>query len=393
MAGIARGRLERMTNHIVTPLAELKKRSSSKWRRFAPDVLPMHVAEMDYDIAENIKQLLLEKVSNSDLGYTGPMPEVAEGFVKFAQRLWGWSIDSKQVRLSTDVGVSAVELLRALGKKGDRVVINSPVYHSFFDWVAEVGMEIDDVPLLLSGTSWDLDLVGLEAVFKKGANFYLICNPHNPLGKLFTETELVAIANLAKKYGVIVISDEIHAPLTYSNENFVPYLRVSDSARETGVCITAASKSFNLAGLKASVIVTDSAAMNDKLTKLPAALHWRSGLLGAFAMGEAYSNGQSWLDSAIAANLESRELLLRLLAEHVPAVNTWTPEAGYLAWLDVSGLNLGEDPAGKILKEQRVALVPGKDHGAQYANYLRINFACHPESLERAVKALASYTK
>jgi cystathionine beta-lyase len=380
-----------MTKTIVTPLAELKKRSSSKWRRFTPDVLPMHVAEMDYDIAENIKQLLLEKVSNSDLGYTGPMPEVAEGFVKFAQQLWGWSVDSKQVRLSTDVGVSAVELFRALGEKGDRVVINSPVYHAFFDWVAEVGMEIEDVPLLPSGATWDLDLAGLEAAFNNGASFYLICNPHNPLGKVFTEAELRAIADLAKKYGVMVISDEIHAPLTYLNEKFVPYLRVSDAARETGVCITAASKSFNLAGLKASVIVTDSAAMNDKLSKLPAALHWRSGLLGAFAMGEAFSNGQAWLDSAIAAIQESRELLLRLLAEHVPAVKTWIPEAGYLAWLDVSGLDLGEDPAAKILKEQRVAFVPGTDHGAKYVNFLRINFACHPESLERAVKSLAAY--
>lgn len=380
-----------MTSKIVTPLSELKTRSSSKWRRFAPDVLPMHVAEMDYDIAENIKQLLLDKVSNSDLGYTGPMPEVTEGFVKFAERLWGWKVDAKQVRLSTDVGVSAVELLRALGKKGDRVVINSPVYHSFFDWVAEVGMEIYDVPLQRSESSWELDLDGLENAFKNGAQFYLICNPHNPLGKVFTETELASVAVLAKKYQVTVISDEIHAPLTYSSKNFVPFLRVSEVAQEVGVCITAASKSFNLAGLKASVIVTASATMHEKLAKLPAALHWRSGLLGAFAMGEAFANGQDWLDSAIAAIQESRELLIRLLAEHVPAVRTWIPEAGYLAWLDVSALALGDNPAAKLISEQKVAFVPGPDHGSEYVNFVRINFACHPESLERAVKALAAY--
>ncbi len=380
-----------MANQIVTPFAELRKRSSSKWRRFAPDVLPMHVAEMDYDIAENIKQLLIEKVANSDLGYTGPMPEVTEGFVKFADRLWGWQVDAKQVRLSTDVGVSAVEIFRALGTKGDTVVINSPVYHSFYDWVAEVEMVIHDVPLLPAESTWKLDLAGLEAAFKTGAKFYLICNPHNPLGKIFTQAELIEIADLAKKYQVTVISDEIHAPLTYESEKFVPYLRVSDAARETGVCITAASKSFNLAGLKASVIVSNSANMNEKLSKLPAALHWRSGLLGAFAMGEAFSNGQAWLDSAIAANLESRTLLLRLLAEHLPKVKTWVPEAGYLAWLDVSVLGLGDNPAAKLLSEQRVAFVPGTDHGSDYVDFVRINFACHPESLERAVKALASY--
>lgn len=380
-----------MTKNIVTPLAELKKRSSSKWRRFAPDVLPMHVAEMDYDIDEGIKKLLLEKVSNSDLGYTGPMPEVADGFVKFAERLWDWRPDAKQVRLSTDVGVSAVEIFRALGNKGDSVVINSPVYHSFFDWIAEVQMLVHDVPLVRAETDWQLDLVALENAFKLGPKFYLICNPHNPLGKVYTQAELATIADLAKHYNVTVISDEIHAPLTFVNTDFVPYLKVSQSAKETGICITAASKSFNLAGLKASIIVSDDAQMHERLAKLPAALHWRSGLLGAFAMAEAFSNARSWLDSAISANLESRELLTQLVADQLPKVKMWIPDAGYLAWLDISELNLGDNPAAKILSEQKVAFVPGPDHGEGYKDYLRINFACHPDSLRRAVLALAAY--
>ncbi len=380
-----------MVNPIVTPLSELKKRSSSKWRRFAPDVLPMHVAEMDYDIDEGIKKILLEKVSNSDLGYTGPMPEVADGFVTFAERLWGWRPDAKQVRLSTDVGVSAVEIFRALGNKGDGVVINSPVYHSFFDWIAEVEMLVHDVPLVRAETDWQLDLVALENAFKLGPKFYLICNPHNPLGKVYTQAELASVADLAKHYNVTVISDEIHAPLTYVNTDFVPYLKVSQSAKETGICITAASKSFNLAGLKASIIVTDAAQMHERLAKLPAALHWRSGLLGAFAMAEAFSNAGSWLDSAISANLESRELLSQLVADQLPKVKMWIPDAGYLAWLDISELNLGDNPAAKILSEQKVAFVPGPDHGEDYKDYLRINFACHPDSLGRAVLALAAY--
>ena len=353
----------------------------------------MHVAEMDYDIAENIKSLLLQKVSDSDLGYTGPVPEVAEGFVKFAQERWGWNVDPKQVRLSTDVGVSAVEILRALGSPGDRVVINTPVYSSFFGWIQEVGLEVQDVPLNEGINEWTLDLVGLEAAFASGAKFYLICNPHNPLGKLFTRNELISIADLAKRYNVFVISDEIHAPLTYAGEEFVPYLSVSDAARETGVCITAASKSWNLAGLKASVIVTDSAKVVEKLAKLPAALHWRSGILGAFAMGEAFSNSIAWLDEAIELNRKSRDLFAELMAKRLPAVKHWVPAAGYLAWIDVSSLAIGDNPALKIIEEQKVAFVPGVEHGKQYEQFVRINFACHPESLERAVKALAAYAK
>lgn len=380
-----------MTKSPLADLAALRKRTSSKWRRFSPDVLPMHVAEMDYDIAENIKELLLNKILNSDLGYTGPVPEAIDGFVSFAQKRWGWQVDPKQVRLSTDVGVSAVEILRAVGTPGDKVVINSPVYSSFFDWISEVGFVVADVPLVAAEPQWQLDLIGLESEFANGAKFYLLCHPHNPLGKLFTRAELEAVAVLAKKYNVFVISDEIHAPLTYLDQTFVPYLSVSEAARETGVCITSASKSWNLAGLKSSVIVTASSEVVNTLHKLPVALHWRSGILGAFAAGEAFGNSTDWLDEVIELNRKSRELLGQLLAKHVPSVKYWVPESGYLAWLDVSALNLGESPALKLLEEQKVSFVPGIDLGKEYGQYIRINFACHPQSLERAIGALAAY--
>lgn len=380
-----------MTDSPLTPLAQLKNRHSSKWRRFAPDVLPMHVAEMDYDIAPGIRALLAEMVANSDLGYTGPMPEVAAGFVAFAQQRWGWTVDATQVRLSTDVGVSAVSIMRALGAAGDRVVINSPVYSEFYGWVKEVGFEVQDVPLVVEEPQWRLDLDALEAAFKTGPKFYLLCHPHNPLGKVFTETELIRIANLAKQYDVVVIADEIHAPLTFAEAKFVPYLSVSEAARETGVCITAASKSFNLAGLKASLIVTDSKTMQTKVNRVPAALHWRSGILGAFAMAEAFSHCGEWLDAAILQNQKSRDLLTELVAQKLPGVKYWVAEAGYLAWLDLSALNLGKNPAAKILEEQKVAFVPGADLGAAYDQYVRINFACHPDSLRKAIDAIAAY--
>lgn len=381
------------SSNLLGPIDQVRQRTSAKWRRFAPDVLPMHVAEMDYEIAPSIKSILVDRVNSSDLGYTGPVPEVSEGFVKFAKEHWNWKVDPNQIKLSTDVGVSAVELLRHLGEPGQKVVLNSPVYSSFFSWIPEVGLEIQDVPLIEGHETWNLDPDGLEAAFAAGAKFYLLCSPHNPIGKVFSKTELEQIGLLAKKYQVTVISDEIHAPLTYPGKNFVPYLSVSEAARETGICITAASKSFNLAGLKASIIVTDHDAMKEKLRSLPMAMHWRSGLLGAFAMGEAYSNCGGWLEQAVELNKEHRDLFLDLVAKQLPSVRTWCPEAGYLAWLDVSKLELGNNPAAKLLEEQKVAFVPGQDLGENYRQYLRINFACHPESIERAVSALAQYER
>lgn len=378
---------------ILGPIDQVRQRTSSKWRRFGSEVLPMHVAEMDYEIADSIKTLLIEKIKNSDIGYTGPVPEVAEGFAKFAIERWGWTIDPNQIKLATDVGVSAVEIFRALGMPGDKVVINSPVYTNFFSWIPEAKLEIQDVPLVADSETWNLNLAGLEQAFAAGAKFYLLCSPQNPVGKLYTRTELQEIAKLAKKYDVVVISDEIHAPLTFAENEFVPYLSVSDSARETGICITAASKSFNLAGLKASIIVTQNQSMKAKLNDLPMAMHWRSGLLGAFAMGEAFGACSEWLDEANELNKRSRDLFVKLVAKKLPSVKTWVPEAGYLAWLDISKLEIGENPAARILEEQKVAFVPGQDLGPQYGQYLRINLGCHPESLERAIDALAAYEK
>jgi cystathionine beta-lyase len=377
----------------LTPLEQVRQRHSSKWRRFAGDVLPMHVAEMDYEIAEGIKQVLVEMVNHSDLGYTGPVPEVAASFEKFALSRWGWQIDPSQVRLATDVGVAAVEILRALGKPGDRVVINSPVYHSFYDWIAEVHMTVEDVPLVRGDETWQLDLEALEAAFAGGAKFYMICSPQNPLGKIFTAAELSSIADLALKHDVTVIADEIHAPLTRAASKFVPYLAVSPAAAETGICITSASKSFNLAGLKSAIIVSQSDAMNERLKALPAAMHWRSALLGAFAQVAAFANGGQWLDEVNEAIEESNQLLNALMDEHLPSVKYWVPEAGYLAWVDVSSLEISDHPAATILAEQKVAFVPGDDHGSAYGKYIRINFACHPESLTRAIKAIAAYAK
>ncbi|MDE2409363.1 MAG: aminotransferase class I/II-fold pyridoxal phosphate-dependent enzyme [Actinomycetales bacterium] len=376
---------------FLRPLAELRERHSSKWRRYPADVLPMHVAEMDYEIAPQIKNLLIDFVQRSDLGYIGPIPEVAEGFVAFAQRHWGWTPDAKQIRIATDVSVGTVEILRAITQPGDRVLINTPVYAAFFGWLREVGCEVADVPLIPDLETWRLDLQGIERAFQDGVKYYLLCSPHNPMGRVHEQHELEAIANLAHRYGVVVISDEIHAPLTYRDQKFVPYLSVSDAARETGVVVTAASKSFNLAGLKASIIVTQSATMAERIGGVVPDIHWRSGILGGFAMAEAFTSCDDWLAQAVEANRANRDLLTRLVSERLPGVPYWVAQGGYLAWLDLSSLNLGDNPATRILEEKRISLVPGIDLGADYGQYVRINFACSAEAIEQTVSAIASY--
>jgi cystathionine beta-lyase len=378
-------------SEFLRPLDQLHQRHSSKWRRYPADVLPMHVAEMDYEIAPQIKNLLIDFVQRSDLGYLGPIPEAAEAFVGFAERHWGWIPDIKQIRIATDVSVGSVEIMRRITKPGDRILINSPVYSAFYGWIREVGCEPFDVPLVPDLETWRLDIAGIEKAFQAGVKVFLFCSPHNPMGRVHDRVELEAVAELALKYGALVISDEIHAPLTHSGNQFTPWLAVSDAARETGVTVTAASKSFNLAGLKASIIVTQSATMASLLGSVPPDLHWRSSLLGGFAMAEAFNNCDDWLAQANAANRANRDLLTKLVSEQLPGIPYWVPQGGYLAWLDLASLNLGDNPALCILEEKRISLVPGVDHGAGYEQFVRINFAASAESVERTVAAIASY--
>ncbi|MFM6940099.1 MAG: aminotransferase class I/II-fold pyridoxal phosphate-dependent enzyme [Rhodoluna sp.] len=196
----------------LRPLEELRERHSSKWRRFNRDVLPMHVAEMDYEIAPSIKSLIIEMTTRSDLGYLGPIPELGEAFAGFAKRHWNWAVEPSEVRLATDVGVGSVEIMRAVGKPGDKVVVNSPVYHSFYTWIEEVGMTVVDAPLIrekVGGpteenpdtfekpvTLWRLDLAAIEKAFKDGAKIFLMCNPQNPVGRMHTRDELRDLASV-----------------------------------------------------------------------------------------------------------------------------------------------------------------------------------------------------
>ena len=240
-------------------LSELYSRHSSKWRRFNADVLPMHVAEMDFAIAEPVRELIARMAHESDLGYLGPVPEVARAFEGFARDRWGWQIHKAELKIATDVGVATVEYLRANLEPGARVIVNSPVYSGFYEWLKELKIEPVDVPLAHTEAGWRLDLEGLEQAFKAGHLTLLLCNPHNPVGRAFDRDELTALAALAKRYDATVISDEIHAPLTYGE--FTPYLSCGPDAEDTGVVITSSSKSFNLAGLKAALLITQGLRM------------------------------------------------------------------------------------------------------------------------------------
>jgi cystathionine beta-lyase len=268
-------------------------------------------------------------------------------------------------------------------------VVNSPVYPPFYRVIGEVERQVEDVPLLRAEDgSWSFDLAGLERAFAGGAAAYLLCSPHNPLGKVFTPAELGTIAELAKRYGVLVVADEIHAPLTMPGATFTPYLTLSDPLDGDGVALWSASKAWNLPGLKCAVAIAGTDRMRKQLSAMPPELPWRAGNLGVVASIAAFEGGGPWLRALLDYLDGNRRLLTRLVARDLPGVRYVEPHAGYLAWLDCAALELGPDPVGIFLERGRVALTRGRDFGPQSAAFVRVNAGTSAAILTEVVQRM-----
>jgi cysteine-S-conjugate beta-lyase len=365
-------------------LETLRLRRSAKWRFFDEDVLPAFVAEMDFPLAPPIKIALAEAVELSDTGYGYPDAlGLADAYVGFAAERFGWAVDPARVTAAGDVVGAITALLRSITKPGDKVVINTPVYHPFFAIIEELGCVTVEVPLV----DGELDVDGIDREFAAGAVALILCSPHNPTGTMPTEAQLKALAASAAAHGAWVLADEIHAPLTLPGATHVPFLGVSDEAREHGIALVSASKAFNLAGLHCAQFVTASERAQDLIEALPfIAKH--AGHFGLLATVAAYREGTPWLEDVIAVIDHNRALLADLLAATLPEVGYTPPRASYLTWLDLRALDLGDDPSEALLERGRVALNAGPTFGPQGAGFARLNIGTSPALVEEAVKRI-----
>ena len=363
-------------------LEELRARQSVKWRRYPPDVLPAWVAETDFPLAPSVRAVLQEAVARDDTGYASSRG-LADAFAAFAAARFNWMIDPDRTLMVADVMSGVAEVLRALSGPGDQVVVNPPVYQPFFTVVRDLGREIVEAPL---SPAWRLDLDALERAFAGGARAYLLCNPHNPTGTVFARDELAEVAELAARYDVLVISDEVHAPMTLPGATHTPYLTVADE----GLALVSASKAWNLAGLKCALIVAASEESADELGRVPGHVSYHAGHFGVLAAIAAFNDDRSWLDALVAHLDVQRNRLAELLAAELPAVRFGLPEAGYLAWLDCRALGLGDDPSAVFLERGRVALSPGPSFGAGGNGFARLNFATSGAILTEVVARMAA---
>ena len=379
-------------------LEQLRQRTSMKWRRYAPDVLPLWVAEMDVRLAPAVAAALHRAVEIGDTGYPAGS-EYPEALQAFAGRRWNWDgVPVERTASVPDVMMGIVQVIRLVTDPGDPVVINPPVYPPFYAFLSHDSRRVMEAPL---GSDLRLDLGALESAFRRaraGAKkvAYLISNPHNPTGVVHTREELAAVAALARRYGVRVVSDEIHAPLVLAGARFTPYLSVEGG--EDAFALTSASKGWNLAGLKAALAFAGPEAAGD-LARLPEEVSHGPSHLGVIAHTAALREGEQWLDALLAGLDANRALLVELVAEYLPEVRLHSPEGTYLAWLDCRALGLkgqralGQSfvvsdlagPAKMFLERARVALSSGHVFGSGGEGWARLNFATSRAILTEAV--------
>jgi cystathionine beta-lyase len=372
----------------VLSLDELRRRTSMKWRRFPPDVLPVWVAEMDVPLAEPIARALTGAVAIGDTGYPQGTT-YAEALADFAYERWGWTVDIDRTAIVPDVMMGIVEVLKLVTNPGDAVVVNSPVYPPFYQFVEHMDRRVIEAPLT---PAHRIDLAALDTVFDDATAAarpaaYLLCSPHNPTGTVHTGGELSAVTELAARYGVRVVADEIHAPIVYADATHVPYLSLPGT--DNAFALLSASKAWNLAGLKAAVAVAGSAAATD-LARMPEEVSHGPSHVGIIAHSAALRDGRDWLDSLLTGLDDNRRLLGDLLAEHLPSVRYRQPQGTYLAWLDCRALNLPDDPAAVFLEHGHVALNSGPAFGTGGVGHVRLNLATSPELLTEAVRRMAS---
>lgn len=356
--------------------AQLRKRTSIKWTRFPADVLPMFVAEMDCELPPTVAERLRRAIADGDTGYP-EQPVYQEAYADFARWRWAWDADPSMAVTTGDVMQGMRFALEACTEPGDAVVFNSPIYSPFRETILGTARRGVDVALVDDR----LDLDGLERAFADGAKAFLLCSPHNPNGTVHTREELTAVADLAERHGVTVISDEIHAP--FNGEEFTPYLSLDV---DRAFVATSAAKAFNLAGLKAGLLFA-SDAERGRLDGLPPYAHEATSHFGAMAHAEALTSAREWLLDASREIAENKRLFSDLLGQHLPQLSYTPSEGTYLAWLDCSPLAL-EHPGQHFHERGRVRFNFGETFSPAHRQWVRLNLAASQSTIGEGIRRM-----
>lgn len=378
----------------VAPVEVLRReRTSVKWANMPEDVIPMFIAEMDFTVAEPIREVIKAHADRSDLGYAGDLGELFEAFTSFADARWEWRPDPAHFFVAPDVSFGVKAALRQAVPRGGTVALATPVYPSFFGYLNDLGMDCVEIPLIEDeGGEWRMDIAALEAAFAEGrVDALILSNPHNPHGIAHTRQDLEGLAQAAANHGVFIVSDEIHAPLTHHGVTFTPFAPIAAARGVQSVTVTSASKGWNIAGTKCALVYAPPEIASAPLRNyLEVSLSFSASILGRSASTVAFRDGVPWLDAAITQIERNARLLNELLKEHLPGARLTVPRASYLAWMDLRDAGLGADPWRTIRDHARVLTNDGATFGRAGEGHVRMNIGCAPDLIREAVARMAA---
>jgi cystathionine beta-lyase len=370
--------------------------NSNKWRRYPADVLPLWVADMDFPSPEPVVRALRERVDHGVYGYGFDGPEFAEVFVDRVQKRYGWKISPEALVLIPGVIPGFNVACHALTQPGDGLLMQLPVYPPIHRCPGNHGLTRDEVPL---GREPDgryvVDLDAFRAAIHARTRAFLLCNPHNPVGRVFTREELAGMARICLERDLPIIADEIHCDLLYPGPRHVPIASLDPEVERRTITLMAPSKTFNLAGLKFSVAVIPNATLRERFMAARGDYVQASvNILGYAAALAAYRDGQPWLDELLRYLEANRDYLADYVRRHLPGVAMARPEGTYLAWLDCRRAGAAAaDPYTFFLERAKVALNDGALFGRGGQGFVRLNFGSPrsllTEGLERMRRALA----
>jgi cystathionine beta-lyase len=367
----------------------LRTAGSVKWTWAPPEVLPAWVAEMDVRPCPVVADALAEALARGSFGYPAPDAHygLAEATVGFVQRRFGHRADPALVFSCGDVMAGVRLVLEALCEPAP-VVVPVPAYPPFLDIVPVTGRRLVTVPMATDGGRLVLDVDAIGDALAAGARTVLLAQPHNPIGRVYRAAELRALRDVVDRHGARVISDEIHAPLVLPGATHVPYASIEGTAGHV-TTVLAASKAWNMPGLKCAQVIAGNARDRAALDAVPHVANHGTSPLGVIATVAAYTEGEPWLDALLEHLSAQRSLFGELLARLLPHVS-WTPmEATYLAWVDARATELS-DPATTALDRGRVMVNRGATFGPGLDGFVRVNLATSTERLQRVVERLAT---
>ncbi|WP_053218791.1 MalY/PatB family protein [Virgibacillus senegalensis] len=353
------------------------------------EVLPMWVADMDIAVPEAIKKALVDRAEHGIFGYTVTDKAISQSVTGWLKKRHGWDIKPSWLLYSPGVITSLHMAVQVLTEKNDKIMIQTPVYPPFYDLVQLHDRELVKSPLKLQDNRYEIDFAAFESALKQGVKAFILCNPHNPVGRVWTEEELRKIGELCLKHDVLIFSDEIHADLVYPNHRHIPIASLSDEINQITITCMSPTKSFNLAGLQVSYLITPD---NQKRKKIDEFFHMQGikmiNTMGITALEAAYNEGEEWLEQLLHLLDGNRKLVEKAFQDR-DEITVIPAEGTYLIWLDCRSLNMSQDELKTFMQEEaKVGLNDGSSFGKEGEGFMRINIACPRVTVEEGLNRI-----